>query len=133
MSKVKPRKKKAPHVPLHKVSSTPSPDTSNIPNPIHDNSHLRIAPRKKVHSCTHHPIANHVSYDASTLSLSPSFPTFSTSLSYVFVPYVRCSSQRKWREAMEEEMKALDKKMYLGCTKFAKRQGTSRVQMDLLS
>lgn len=59
-----------------------------------------------VHFCMHHPVANHVSHDG----VSPSFHALFSSLSTI---YSLCSmsevlSQLKWREAMEEEMQALE-------------------------
>lgn len=70
-------------VPLQGVSSIPSPNTSNVSNPLHD-SYLPTALRKGNHSCTHHPIsnhANHFSYDV----LSPLFWVLSNSLSFISI------------------------------------------------
>jgi hypothetical protein len=68
---------------------------------------LPIAQRKGVRSCTHHPISDFVSYQ----HLSPSYHSFVSKLSSVSIPknLQEALSDPKWREAMQEEMKALHK------------------------
>jgi hypothetical protein len=68
---------------------------------------MPIAQRKGVRSCTQHPISNFVSYQ----HLSPSYRSFVSKLSSVSIPQnlQEAISDPKWREAMQEEMRALHK------------------------
>ncbi|KAK2414048.1 putative mitochondrial protein [Trifolium repens] len=66
-----------------------------------------IAVRKPLRSCTKHPLSNFISYS----NLSSSFSAFTSKLSCVEIPKnVQVALEvPKWREAVLEEMKALEK------------------------
>jgi hypothetical protein len=66
-----------------------------------------IAVRKPVRSCTKHPMSNFISYS----NLSSSFSTFTSKLSSVEIPKNVQDALEipKWREAVLEEMRALEK------------------------
>lgn len=66
-----------------------------------------IALRKGVRSCAQHPMSNFVSYQA----LSPHFRRFSFTLSSITVPrnVSEVMKQPQWRNAMDEQMKALER------------------------
>ncbi|CAJ2657582.1 unnamed protein product [Trifolium pratense] len=66
-----------------------------------------VAVRKPVRSCTKHPLSNFISYS----KLSSSFSAFTSKLSSVEIPKnVQVALEvPKWREAVLEEMKALEK------------------------
>ncbi|KAL0560093.1 hypothetical protein IC582_000487 [Cucumis melo] len=68
---------------------------------------IPIALRKGTRSCTKHPICNYVSYD----NLSPQFRAFTTSLDSTIIPkniYTALECP-EWKNAVMEEMKALEK------------------------
>ncbi|KAL0549431.1 hypothetical protein IC582_013913 [Cucumis melo] len=68
---------------------------------------IPIALRKGTRSCTKHPICNYVSYD----NLSPQFRAFTASLDSTIIPkniYTALECP-KWKNAVMEEMKALEK------------------------
>ncbi|KAL4038745.1 hypothetical protein IC575_002369 [Cucumis melo] len=68
---------------------------------------IPIALRKSTRSCTKHPICNYVSYD----NLSPQFRAFTASLDSTIIPkdiYTALECP-KWKNAVMEEMKALEK------------------------
>jgi hypothetical protein len=86
-----------------------SGNTTFIPDmsssiPIVDDMNPPISQQKGVRSCTHLPIFDCVSYQ----HLSPSYRSFVSKLLYVFVPtnLHEALSNSKWKEAMQEEMKA---------------------------
>jgi hypothetical protein len=66
-----------------------------------------IAIRKPGRTCTKHPLSNFVSYS----NLSPSFAAFTSNLSSVKIPknVQEALEIPKWKEAVFEEMKALEK------------------------
>ncbi|KAL0540394.1 hypothetical protein IC582_024631 [Cucumis melo] len=68
---------------------------------------IPIALRKGTRSCTKHPICNHVSYD----NLSPQFTTFTASLDSTIIPKNIYTALEclEWKNAVIEEMKALEK------------------------
>ena len=68
---------------------------------------LTIALRKGTRSCTKHPIYNFLSYN----SLSPSFQAFTSKLFCVTIPkdIQEALGVPEWREAVLEEMRALEK------------------------
>ena len=68
---------------------------------------LPIALRKGTRSCTKHPLYNFLSYK----SLSPSFQAFTSQLSCVTIPkdIQEALGVPEWREAVLEEMRALEK------------------------
>ena len=68
---------------------------------------IPIAPSRGTRSCTKHPICNYVSYD----NLSPQFRAFTASLDSTIIPKdiytaLKCP---EWKNAVMEEMKALEK------------------------
>ncbi|KAA0033038.1 Cysteine-rich RLK (RECEPTOR-like protein kinase) 8 [Cucumis melo var. makuwa] len=68
---------------------------------------IPIALRKGTKSCTKHPICNYVSYD----NLSPQFRAFTASLDSTIIPkniYTALECP-EWKNAVMEEMKALEK------------------------
>ncbi|KAA0039144.1 Beta-galactosidase [Cucumis melo var. makuwa] len=68
---------------------------------------IPIALRKGTKSCTKHPICNYVSYD----NISPQFRAFTTSLDSTIIPkniYTALECP-EWKNAVMEEMKALEK------------------------
>ncbi|KAL0553893.1 hypothetical protein IC582_007797 [Cucumis melo] len=68
---------------------------------------IPIALRKGTRSCTKHPICNYVSYD----NLSPQFRAFTASLDSTIIPkniYTALECP-EWKNAVMEEMKALEK------------------------
>ena len=68
---------------------------------------IPIALRKGTRSCTKHPICNYVSYD----SLSPQFRAFTASLDSTIIPKDIYTALKypEWKNAVMEEMKALEK------------------------
>jgi len=74
---------------------------------VNDTS-LPIAQRKRVRSCTHHPVYDFVSYQH---HLSSPYHSFVPKLSFESVPrnLQEALSDPKWRIAMHEEMEALHK------------------------
>eukprot|EP00252_Welwitschia_mirabilis_P002409 TRINITY_DN1235_c0_g1_i6.p1 TRINITY_DN1235_c0_g1~~TRINITY_DN1235_c0_g1_i6.p1 ORF type:complete len:1428 (+),score=264.56 TRINITY_DN1235_c0_g1_i6:585-4868(+) len=95
---------------LQPPMSSSSPEcTSELPltTSSPDDLDWPIAIRKSVRSCTKHPISNFVSYD----SLSPSYRAFVLSVSSVSIPqdWREALQKMEWKEAMNEEMKALAK------------------------
>ncbi|KAA0036818.1 Cysteine-rich RLK (RECEPTOR-like protein kinase) 8 [Cucumis melo var. makuwa] len=69
--------------------------------------YIPIALRKGTRSCTKHPICNYVSYD----NLSPQFRAFTASLDSTIIPkniYTALECP-EWKNAVMEEMKALEK------------------------
>lgn len=102
---------KRTHDPLQASTSKPTPKQGNNPSshsPLHDDLDLPIVHKKGVRTCIQHPMSNFVSYD----SLSPSFCSFSVALSFVSILHsvFEALVQLKWKNAMVEEMKALEKK-----------------------
>nr|CAD1831090.1 unnamed protein product [Ananas comosus var. bracteatus] len=103
---------------IHEVE--PSPNSSentgnNISNSDdtidfeleNDILNMPIAWRKGVRSCTQHPIGNFISYD----KLSPSFRAFTSNITKILVPHniheaFKCP---KWKSAVDEEVRALEK------------------------
>ena len=79
----------------------------DLVEPIFDNSDLPIAVRKGVRSCTKHPISNFISYE----KLSPTFRAFTCELTKIEIPRDIQEALRvpKWKEAVMEEMRALEK------------------------
>ena len=79
----------------------------DLVEPIFDNSDLPIAVRKGVRSCTKHPISNFISYE----KLSPTFRAFTCELTKIEIPRDIQEALRvpKWKEAVLEEMRALEK------------------------
>ncbi|KAL0533227.1 hypothetical protein IC582_030443 [Cucumis melo] len=69
--------------------------------------HIPIALRKGIRSCTKHPICNYVSYD----NLSPRFRAFTASLdSTIILKNIYTALEcPEWKNAVMEEMKALEK------------------------
>ncbi|KAA0035929.1 Cysteine-rich RLK (RECEPTOR-like protein kinase) 8 [Cucumis melo var. makuwa] len=68
---------------------------------------IPIALRKGTRSCTKHPICNYVSYD----NLSPQFRAFTANLDFTVIPkniYTALECP-EWKNAVMEEMKALEK------------------------
>lgn len=91
------------HVP-QPGSSPPPPDQGNLPS---SDLHLPIAHKKGVRTCAQHPISNFVSYDHLPFKTN----VFALSL---FSISITCNvsetlTQKPWREAMIEEMTALEK------------------------
>jgi len=93
-------------------TSDPNPGNSNPSSylnsiPIVDDMNLLIAQRKGVRSCTQYSISKFVSYQ----HLSPSYRSFVSKLSSVSIPQnlQEAISDPKWREATQEEMRALHK------------------------
>ncbi|KAA0048527.1 transportin-3 isoform X1 [Cucumis melo var. makuwa] len=68
---------------------------------------IPIALRKGTRSCTKHPICNYVSYD----NLSPQFRAFTASLDSTIIPKNIYTALEclEWKNAVMEEMKALEK------------------------
>ena len=68
---------------------------------------IPIALRKGIRSCTKHPLSNFVSYS----NLSPSYAAFSSQLSSIEIPNNVQEALKipKWKEAVLEEMRALEK------------------------
>ena len=83
-------------------SSFPSNDQSNS-----SDLEIPIALRKSVRTCTKHPMSNFVSYK----NLSSSLVAFTSQLSNVEIPknVQEALKVPKWKEAVLEEMKALEK------------------------
>lgn len=78
---------------------------------------------------TRHPIANHVLYDP----LSPSFRVFSfLSFIYILCSVEQALSQPKWQEAMDEEMKALEKNCTWDVVDLSRDEDPMGMQMGLL-
>ena len=95
---------------MQSIEPAESSSTGEVSSSSLDNSHLPIAHRKDVRSCTKrplYPMSNFVSYD----SLSPSYRAFALSISSVSIPqnWQEAVTDPKWKEAMVEEMKALSK------------------------
>ena len=69
---------------------------------------MHIALRKGKSMCTQHLISNFVSYEG----LSPSYKAFATTLTKIQIPknVQEALSQPKWKEAILEEVHALEKK-----------------------
>jgi hypothetical protein len=93
------------------ISSSNSKFSSSEPesgsNPEVDDSELPIAVRKGVRSCTQHLLSNYVSYE----NLSPVFHAFTSQLSCMEIPNTVQDALKvlEWKEAVFEEMKALEK------------------------
>lgn len=89
------------------TESEPIITNSDLAEPVFDNYDLPIAIRKGKRSCTKHPISNFVSYD----KLSPAFRAFTCELTKTEIPRDIHEALRvpKWKEAVLEEMKALEK------------------------
>ena len=87
------------------------PDSSNsapvLSIPTINDIDLPIAQRKGVRSCTHHPISNFLSNQ----HISPAFHSFLSKLSSMSIPqtFQEALGDPKWKEAMQEEMRALKK------------------------
>lgn len=90
-----------PPIDSSKPGSSPTPCS-----PYSDND-LPTALRKGKRSCTNHPISNFVSYHA----LNGSYTSFVNYVSSVTIPsnFKDVISQSNWRDAMYEEMTALEK------------------------
>src|SRR6266487_759367 len=79
--------------------------------PIHSkDSHLPIAQRKNTRTCTNkplYPLSNYLCFE----QLSPTHKAFLTSLNTTTIPtsLSEALSDRKWKQAMDLEMEALDK------------------------
>ncbi|KAA0054133.1 Cysteine-rich RLK (RECEPTOR-like protein kinase) 8 [Cucumis melo var. makuwa] len=73
---------------------------------------IPIALRKGTRSCTKHPICNYVSYD----NLSPQFRAFTASLGSTIIPknIYTALECHEWKNAVMEEMKALEKNRTIG-------------------
>ncbi|KAL4560354.1 hypothetical protein LXL04_032504 [Taraxacum kok-saghyz] len=73
-----------------------------------------IALRKGKRSCTAHPISNFVSYD----KLSPKYKKFALSVSEIQVPknIQEATSDKRWADAVNEEIKALQENNTWECT-----------------
>ena len=101
----------------------------DLVEPIFDNSDLPIAVRKGVRSCTKHPISNFISYE----KLSPTFRAFSCELTKIEIPRDIQEALRvpKWKEAVLEEMRALEKKSYLESGGPTKRKNNCGMQMGV--
>ena len=95
-------------------SSSPDPDSTTFGKA--SSSDLPIALRKGTRTCTQHPISQFVSYD----SLSSSYCSFASSLSYVSIPqnWQEAFADEKWKTTMVEEMYAFEKKMTRGILLF---------------
>ena len=103
-------------IPRPASPSTPDPGLELIPQvdaiptmptPKPTDLDLRIAVRKGVKTCTKHPLANYLSYHR----LSRSHKSFLISLDAIVIPNTveEALNDPKWKEAMLEEMKALNK------------------------
>lgn len=97
-------------VPPRQSPPLPVPDPGNdtlksVPHV--ENSDIPIALRKGVRTCTKYPIANFMSYE----KISPAYRVFLSSLSSVSIPqsWKEAAMNPKWKEAMNEEMRALKK------------------------
>ena len=88
---------------------SPEPTSSSVNTDFKNNSYLDlpIALGKGTRSCTQHPISNYVSYE----KLSPSFSTFTTTLTSIKIPkdIKEALVDPKWRRAVQEEIGALEK------------------------
>lgn len=102
------------HEPLQESTLEPTELANDLPLPssplpaqISDSLDLDqpIALRKGVRICTKHPMFNFVSYH----TLSPSFHNFYIVLSSIYVPHSvsKVIIHPKWRDVMDEEIKAL--------------------------
>lgn len=108
ITKVYSRRKK-PEISSHDLSIDPE-----IGNEIetqffdsHEDLELPIAIRKGVRTCTRHPISQFVSFQ----HLSPQYQAFVTQMSSHEVPnsVQEAIKLKPWREAVNEEMRALEK------------------------
>ncbi|CAH9105932.1 unnamed protein product, partial [Cuscuta epithymum] len=91
----------------------PTSESVFVPNQSDLNEPIAI--RKGVRECTKHPISNYVSYH----NLSPKFKAFTTSITDDETPKTihEALSIPKWREAVLEEMRALEKNQTWELTK----------------
>ena len=82
-----------------------SSSLSEVHSPPPSTDDLPIALRKGPRTCTQHPLAHFVSYHR----LSPCFHSFVCALSSVSIPssYEQAQASSGWRQAMDEEIKAL--------------------------
>jgi len=88
--------------PLIPAPSNPDPVSSNL-----DDLDMPISLRKRVRRCTQHPLAHYISYHR----LSQTHKSFLTSLNTIVIPKSvdEALKDHKWKLAMQEEMKALEK------------------------
>ncbi|RVW35073.1 Retrovirus-related Pol polyprotein from transposon TNT 1-94 [Vitis vinifera] len=100
----------------HEVEPGPNPSKlpgNNAPDGTVDSElendilNMPIAWRKRVRSCTQHPIGNFISYD----KLSPTFRAFTSSITEIQVPQniQEAFKYPKWKAAVDEEVRALEK------------------------
>ena len=90
----------SPDLPLH---------TQSVETPT-DDSHLPIAIRKGTRECTKKPL-NPLSHYVSLKHLSPAHKKIIASLNTISIPNTvsEALSKKEWRNAMREEMDALEK------------------------
>ena len=91
--------------PLQVQESNSQPDMETSPT-INDLG-APIALRKGIRNCTQHPISHFVSLD----KLSPQYKSFFTQVDPIQIPqtYHEALRDKNWKNAMNEEIKALNK------------------------
>ncbi|RVW37975.1 Retrovirus-related Pol polyprotein from transposon TNT 1-94 [Vitis vinifera] len=90
-----------------KLPGNNAPDGTVDSELENDILNMPIAWRKRVRSCTQHPIGNFISYD----KLSPTFRAFTSSITDIQVPHniQEAFKYPKWKAAVDEEVRALER------------------------